>query len=136
MGFPVIFNLRYCVELLISLMHYIAFSPSYIHLFFIYAFCRIDDLSWGTKGDNTSDNEKNAKVFESEKLIFVAKWIASNCTFSIILSVLTYDPQIRNYIILVIGYYSTGLVALRCVLSMWFYIRYYFISYHGFGTCC
>lgn len=30
--------------------HYIFYSPTYIHLLVIYAFCRIDDLSWGTKG--------------------------------------------------------------------------------------
>jgi len=54
MGIPVLFNLRYAFELLYSLIHYIGFSPSYIHLFFIYAFCRIDDLSWGTKGDDSA----------------------------------------------------------------------------------
>jgi chitin synthase len=54
LALPVLFNLRYAFQLLYSLLHYLWFSPSYIHLFFIYAFCRIDDLSWGTKGDVSS----------------------------------------------------------------------------------
>lgn len=54
LGLPVLFNLKYAFQLLYSLLHYLWFSPSYIHLFFIYAFCRIDDLSWGTKGDDSS----------------------------------------------------------------------------------
>jgi cellulose synthase/poly-beta-1,6-N-acetylglucosamine synthase-like glycosyltransferase len=35
---------------MIALPHYIFYVPSYINLFIIYAFSRIDDLSWGTKG--------------------------------------------------------------------------------------
>jgi len=50
--------------------------------------------------------------------------------------VLTYDPEIRNYIILVIGYYSTGLVAFRCLLSVLFYIKYYVLSKYFFTACC
>lgn len=37
---------------------YFFFAPSYINLFFIYAFCRIDDLSWGTKGLDTESKSK------------------------------------------------------------------------------
>jgi chitin synthase len=33
-----------------SLIHYIAYASTYIHTIIIYAFCRIDDLTWGTKG--------------------------------------------------------------------------------------
>jgi chitin synthase len=35
---------------------YIAFVPTYIHLLIIYAFCRIDDFSWGTKGIDSKTN--------------------------------------------------------------------------------
>ena len=43
-------DLKKYFEIIISLPSYFFFVPSYIHLMFIYAFCRIDDLSWGTKG--------------------------------------------------------------------------------------
>ena len=31
---------------------YIYYTPMYITILIIYAFCRIDDLSWGTRGNN------------------------------------------------------------------------------------
>lgn len=34
-----------------SFIQYILLSPSYINVLNIYAFCNIDDISWGTKGD-------------------------------------------------------------------------------------
>ena len=37
-----------------SLISYFFYAPTYMHLFVIYAFCKIDDLSWGTKGLETS----------------------------------------------------------------------------------
>jgi len=36
--------------MLISLPSYIFYVPSYANILLIYAFSRIDDLSWGTKG--------------------------------------------------------------------------------------
>ena len=49
---PVIWTFSFSkwIEMLISLPSYIFFVPSYANILLIYAFCRIDDLSWGTKG--------------------------------------------------------------------------------------
>ena len=38
-----------------SLMSYIFYTPTYVHTLIIYAFCRLDDLSWGTKGVEEQD---------------------------------------------------------------------------------
>jgi len=48
---PIVFNMNKVWELLVSLPSFIYFTPTYIHTLVIYAFCRIDDLSWGTRGD-------------------------------------------------------------------------------------
>jgi chitin synthase len=37
-------------EILVCMLSYFFYAPAYINLFFVYSFCRIDDLSWGTKG--------------------------------------------------------------------------------------
>jgi cellulose synthase/poly-beta-1,6-N-acetylglucosamine synthase-like glycosyltransferase len=58
--FPTIFNFRKGLELIASLKDYLAYAPTYIHLLIIYAFCRIDDLSWGTKGVGTTEKKLNA----------------------------------------------------------------------------
>ena len=59
---PILFNLRKSWELISSLPHYMAFAPTYVHLLIIYAFCRIDDLSWGTKGLEANDDERMKKI--------------------------------------------------------------------------
>lgn len=46
-------SLRTYYEIVTSVFSYFFYAPSYVNLFFIYAFCRIDDLSWGTKGLDT-----------------------------------------------------------------------------------
>lgn len=45
-----------------SFIQYILLSPSYINVLNIYAFCNIDDISWGTKGDVGATDLGVAKV--------------------------------------------------------------------------
>lgn len=69
---PILFNLSKSYELLNSLLSYMFFAPSYIHLFFIYAFCRVDDLSWGTKGQDKADDQKISltnNFFDYDKIL-------------------------------------------------------------------
>jgi len=47
---PLIFNFKKVGSMAWAFLHYIYYGPTYIHVLIIYAFCRIDDLSWGTKG--------------------------------------------------------------------------------------
>jgi chitin synthase len=44
------FSFRKYVEMITSVFSYLFFTPTYINILSIFAFCRIDDLSWGTKG--------------------------------------------------------------------------------------
>jgi chitin synthase len=48
--------------MIISLPSYIFYVPSYINTLLVYSFCRIDDLSWGTKG--LDDDIERAKSLE------------------------------------------------------------------------
>ncbi|KAG7194075.1 chitin synthase I [Scheffersomyces spartinae] len=45
-----------------SFLQYILLSPSYVNVLNIYAFCNIDDISWGTKGDTGAKTLGVAKV--------------------------------------------------------------------------
>jgi chitin synthase len=49
-------------EVIKSLPDFLYYSPSYIHVLLIYAFCRINDLSWGTKGSDSADDSKGAEI--------------------------------------------------------------------------
>ncbi|KAI5967241.1 CHS2 [Candida theae] len=47
-----------------SFVQYLLLSPSYINVLNIYAFCNIDDVSWGTKGDVGGKSLGEAKLRE------------------------------------------------------------------------
>lgn len=49
---PVIWtlSLKKYIEMVTSLLSYLFYTPTYVNILQIFAFCRIDDLSWGTKG--------------------------------------------------------------------------------------
>lgn len=55
-----------------SFLQYLVLVPSYINILMVYAFCNLHDVSWGTKGDNTTAaplaavktaKDKDGKVF-------------------------------------------------------------------------
>ena len=37
-------------EIIRSVHHFLFYAPTYLHNMMIYAFCKVDDFSWGTKG--------------------------------------------------------------------------------------
>ena len=51
------FSFRKYVEALTALPSYIYYIPTYINILQVFAFCRIDDLSWGTKGLDMNGEE-------------------------------------------------------------------------------
>lgn len=55
------FSLKKYVEMLASLCSYLFYTPTYVNILQIFAFCRIDDLSWGTKGLDSSEFNAVAK---------------------------------------------------------------------------
>jgi chitin synthase len=51
------FSFKKYVEMVTSVLSYIYYSPVYINLLQMFAFSRIDDLSWGTKGLDNDNGE-------------------------------------------------------------------------------
>ena len=47
------FGCRVVCEVILSVHHFLFYAPTYLHTLMIYAFCKIDDFSWGTKGLDT-----------------------------------------------------------------------------------
>ncbi len=58
-GLPIVwtFSFRKYVEMITSLLSYLYYSPTYINILQIFAFARIDDLSWGTKGLDMAESD-------------------------------------------------------------------------------
>lgn len=45
-------------DIIISSLSYIFYSATYSHTLVIFAFCNIDDVTWGTKGLAAADGQK------------------------------------------------------------------------------
>ena len=63
------------------MVSFLFYSPTYLLLLNVYALCRIDDISWGTKGLDASSGGKNAHLKETwkvVKMIDVAKFVFWN----------------------------------------------------------
>ena len=42
----------YLIDIIFSTFSFLFFSPTYLNILNVYALCRMDDISWGTKGLN------------------------------------------------------------------------------------
>ena len=49
-------RLDYIIDILFSTFSFVFYSPTYLNILNIYALCRIDDISWGTKGLNADSS--------------------------------------------------------------------------------
>jgi chitin synthase len=79
------FSFRKYVEMITSLLSYLYYSPTYINLIQIFAFARIDDLSWGTKGLDMAETDSIEREWEKRKYIFVLQFVSSNVSLSYVL---------------------------------------------------
>lgn len=52
-------KLEYIIDILFSTLSFMFFSPTYLNILNIYALCRMDDISWGTKGLNSDGSGRN-----------------------------------------------------------------------------
>ncbi|CAD8178979.1 unnamed protein product [Paramecium pentaurelia] len=135
LGLPFLFTLvtqpSIILSVVVNAIHYFYYQPTYTHLFITYAFCRIDDLSWGTKG-LTEDNSQN-KVFTDKiykKYLFVIKWILLNCILSgILILLLKMDISILpSFLILFVSVILTVISILKGFLAIVHLIQFYMPS--------
>lgn len=67
---------------------FLFYGPTYMNILNIYALCRMDDISWGTKGLDASSSGKNAHLKESWriiKFIHVSKYVFWNIVCGVLL---------------------------------------------------
>ena len=105
--------------------HYLYYMPTYLHIMVVYAFCRIDDLSWGTKGAHTSDPTGKTKEYKDFKVDFVSTWLMSNAIISYIVIVVTSDPNNQDVFLTVLIFFITMLVSVKAFFAFIYAIRYY-----------
>jgi len=105
--------------------HYLYYMPTYLHIMVVYAFCRIDDLSWGTKGAHTSDPTGRTKEYKDFKVEFVSTWLIVNAIISYIVIVITSDPSNQDIFLTMLTFFITMLVSIKSFFAFLYAIKFY-----------
>jgi len=111
--------------MLTSLFSYIYFTPTYVNILQIFAFCRIDDLSWGTKGLDLESSALMSREWERRKFIFVLQYAGTNVVLSYIIIRMSKYDLTKNIIILTSSALVVFLLAFRLIFALIYIIRYY-----------
>lgn len=97
-------------EVVLGFISFLFYSPTYLNILNVYSLCRIDDISWGTKGLDSSSPSSNslADSWKLIKMVHVTKYVIWNVILSSALLTLGAGFITRFYVSLVI----LGIIAL------------------------
>lgn len=107
---------KWC-EMIISLPSYIFYVPSYINTLLVYSFCRIDDLSWGTKGLDDDIERAKSLEWKREKISFVFKFALTNILIAFAISQVLDLPEVRGYTIVVVTCLVVFMLGFKLIFS-------------------
>jgi len=110
-------------KLLFDVISYLAFQGAYSHVMLIYAFCNVDNVSWGTKGN------KGQRVYRYliEKVTFIADWLFYNALLAFIFIYIDFfmprDTQ-KGIVLLSIGVYATVILFFKVFLAIIHHLKW------------
>jgi chitin synthase len=120
-------------EIVMGAFSFIFYGPTYLNILNIYSLCRIDDISWGTKGlEAGSGGGKNAGLKDSWRLIkfsHVAKYVIWNIILAVVLLSFGSSYTPRFFITIVMVVMMAGTLALKIVIGCIYMVIY------KMGTC-
>lgn len=85
-------KLQYLIDIITGVFSFIFYTPTYLIILPTFAICRIDDITWGTKGLDSGVNTNNqnlSQTWKTIKIIQVSKYVFWNIIVGIILLVLS-----------------------------------------------
>ncbi|KAL4509921.1 hypothetical protein ABPG72_010114 [Tetrahymena utriculariae] len=112
-------------NILISFFSYWIYSPIYNHILLIYAFCNIDDVTWGTKG--LTDGKQSQKLKE-EKIEFVGVWILWNAALLTVLLTANSISSNTPYVIMILGGFGAIYSFIKTFFGLLHYLKYFLID--------
>lgn len=120
-------RIKYLWEILSGTISFLFYSPSYLNLLNIYALCRIDDISWGTKGLDASVGGKNANLKDTwkiVKMIDVAKFFFWNIIVGTLFIVFDSFLLIKFFVTLGLLILFTAIQAIKMIIGMCYLVKY------------
>ena len=121
------FRIKYFWEIVTGTFSFLFYSPSYLNLLNVYALCRIDDISWGTKGLDAEVGGKNAKLKDTWKIVKmldVAKFFFWNCILGTLFIVFDEYLLIKFFVMLCLLILFTFIQVIKIVIGMAYLIKY------------
>ena len=87
-------------EVLLGFVSFLFYSPTYLTVLNVYSLCRIDDISWGTKGLDSASPSSNSlgDSWKLIKMVHVAKYVIWNVVLSAVLLTLGAGYKTRFYV--------------------------------------
>jgi chitin synthase len=119
-------------EVLLGYVPFLFFTPTYLNILNSYSLCRIDDISWGTKGLD-SGSGRNADLMHNWrqiKFVHVGKYVIWNVILATVLLTLGSSYATRFFVTLVMVGLITSTLIIKVVVGLG-----YMFSYR-FKTCC
>jgi cellulose synthase/poly-beta-1,6-N-acetylglucosamine synthase-like glycosyltransferase len=77
MGLAIICYWENFLIMLVFGVHYILLTPTYINILSVFAMCRTDDVTWGTRGKEEKGSS-NQDIFKWKKTLFLAIYAVCN----------------------------------------------------------
>lgn len=114
---------------------FLFFTPTYLNILNIYSLCRIDDISWGTKGlDTGSDKNANLKGgWKLLKFLHVTKYVVWNIVFASILLTLGSNYTARFFVTIIMVVIIGMSMSLKVFVGI-IYMFYYKCKSCSFGN--
>lgn len=114
------------LEVIMGAISFIFYGPTYLNILNIYALCRIDDISWGTKGLDASGG-KNSKLKHKWyllKMIQVGKFLLWNTVLGIVLLSVGSGYQPKFFITLIMVSVIAFTLSIKILISIGYMICY------------
>ena len=138
-AFPILISILafqrcdFVIDILLSTPAFIFYSPTYLMILNVYALCRIDDISWGTKGLDSDAGGKTKSLqdnWKKIKFLHVSKFVFYNSIFGFVFIMLA-DTYILRFILTFVIMVILGLTLfLKVFLGLIYIIQY------RCGSCC
>ena len=120
-------RIKYFWEIISGTFSFLFYSPAYLNLLNVYALCRIDDISWGTKGLDAEVGGKNANLKDTwkiVKMIDVAKFFLWNVVLGTLFIVFDSYLIIKFFVTLILLMLFTFIQVIKIIIGMCYIIKY------------
>ena len=113
-------------EVIGGFLSFLFYTPTYLILLNTYSLCRIDDISWGTKGldSRPKNSSKLQGAWSLIKFIHVGKFVIWNIIVASLLLTLGNNSLYRFWVTFGLVCIITATQAIKVIIGM-FYMLYY-----------